>query len=101
MQSKNAYTVLNLRNVVDNVKRAKIVCTEVKFLRGDFGELYSYSLNQLTQMTDQQILDLDITQESPEELKRLRENIALLYVCLDDTVLNTLKFGDIIWDIPE
>lgn len=91
-------TGLNLRTVIDHIKRAQIVCTEVKFIRGDFGELYSHSLNDITLMTDQELIDLDVTIESPEELSRIRDSIASLYVCLDDTVLNSLKFGDIIWD---
>lgn len=91
---------IKLATCIDNVKRARIVCSEVKFQKGDFGELFSYSIRALSKMTDSEILNLDITAEEPEQLAKLRDNIALLYVCFDDSVLINIKFGDLVWDQP-
>lgn len=102
-------TGIALSTIIDNVKRARIACVDIRFNRMQFGELWDRTIYDIAHMTDQEILDYDVPVdelgnpivEAQIDLKDLRENMALLFVCLDDSALRVLTFGQIVSNQPE
>ncbi len=91
---------LGLKFCTTAIQRARIACTEIKFIKGQFDELYSFTMNQIMAMTNNQLTALDIGKEDWQEIENIRENIGLLYICLDGPVVDAMTFGQLIWDQP-
>lgn len=95
---------LSLPNTIEHVTRADLLCSRVAFNRMNFSELWDRSVWDIAHMTDEQIVDLDqpldeqgqVIVEAQGDVAELRENIALLFICLDNSVLHSLTFGDIV-----
>jgi hypothetical protein len=93
-----------LPKILDHVTRANLLCSQVSFNRMNFSELWNKSVWEIAHMSDDQILGQDqpldeegnIIVESRGDVEELRENIALLFICLDNAVLKSLTFGDIV-----
>ncbi|HDH05719.1 MAG TPA: hypothetical protein ENH01_08400 [Nitrospirae bacterium] len=108
-QALSAEVGLTIPKVLDHVTRAHILCCEVNFNRMEFSELWDKSIWDIAHMTDDQIRDLDqpidnegnIIVEPQGDIDELRANIALLFICLDDAVLHSLTFGEIVRNQPE
>jgi hypothetical protein len=97
-------TGIPLGYTIDHVKRAQLVCSQIRLNRMHFGELFDKTIYEIAHMTNAEILNYDAPEDDPEtqgDVDELRENIALLYICLDDVVLQNLTFGDIIRNQPE
>ena len=102
-------TGISLSTTIDNVRRAQIACIMVRFKRMNFGELFDKSIYDIGYMTDNEILDYDQSVdeegnpvvESLIDLSDLRQNVDLLFICLDDAVLRNLRFGSIVLNQPE
>ena len=102
-------TGISLRTVIDNVKRSQIVCTQARFNRMQFSELWDRTIWEIAHMSDEEIQNYDqpldeegnVIEESQGDIDELRENIALLVICMDDSALKGLTFGDIVSNQPE
>lgn len=89
---------LSLKFCTTEIQRARIVCTDVRFIKGQFQELFSLSMNNIMGMTNQQLIALDIEVEDWQELENIRENIGLLYICIDKAYVDSMTFGQLTWD---
>ena len=100
-----------LDRTIDHVRRARIACSQVRFNRMKFEELNDLTIWQLAHMSDLEIRDyfIEVDDEgnpAPEpqaDIDALRENIELLFVCLDNSVLqdnHTMTFGKVVQGLP-
>ena len=100
-----------LDQTIDNVRRARIACSQVRFNRMKFEELNDLTIWQLAHMSDLEIRNyfIEVDDEGipvPEpqaDIDALRENIELLFVCLDNSVLqdnHTMTFGKVVQGLP-
>lgn len=92
-------TKIPLSLTIAHVKCAQLVCSQIRFNRMYFGELSAMNIWKIAQMTDEEILNYDMSDEEPEtagDIDELRENISMLYICLDASVLRELHLIDLI-----
>lgn len=92
-------TEIPLSLTIAHVKCAQLVCSQIRFNRMYFGELSAMHIWDIAQMTDEEILNYDMSEEEPEtagDIDELRENISMLYICLDASVLKELHLIDLI-----
>ncbi|MBL7902988.1 MAG: hypothetical protein JNK73_13405 [Bacteroidia bacterium] len=91
-------TGLTLKYCTTEIQRARVACTQIKFIKGQFQELFSMTMNTIMGMSNQQLRDLDIEVEDWQEIENIRESIGLLYICLDGPVADQITFGQLTWD---
>lgn len=88
---------LGLLTVKDIIKRARMVCSEVRFSNEDFGELLTLDLDTIVKMTDSQMMSYDVAPEALGELLSLKGSIDTMLIALDDAELKKIKLQDLIW----
>ncbi len=93
-----APTGLTLKYCTTEIQRARVACTQIQFIKGQFQELFSMNMNTIMGMSNQQLRDLDLEVEDWQEIENIRESIGLLYICLDGPVADQITFGQLTWD---
>ena len=89
-------TGITIRESTIAIQRARLACTQTKFEHLVFDELADLAMKDLIEMTNDELIAMDVEQETLTQVENLRQNIVLLYICLDSGPVKNMKLKDFV-----